>query len=596
MNQFKKLKLKTGGQWLVTSTKEENIFCRETFTEQHKDIENLINDFAKNKIFPNVYNLDKLNEKLSKSLIQEMGNLGLLGVDAPEKYGGLELDKITACIIAEGVSRGGSASFACTFGVQTAIGSLGIVFFGTSEQKQKYLPDLIKGNKIAAYGLTEPSSGSDALAAKTSAKLSKDGKFYILNGEKQFISNGGWADIYTILAQVDQTKFSGFIVEKGTEGFTIGVEEKKMGVKGSSTTSLKFTDAKIPVENLLYKIGKGATIAFNALNIGRYKLAAGCIGGTKTAIELSINYALTRKQFGKPIAKFDSIRGKIADITIRVYTADAMLYRTVGMIQNAIDHLDKSDSDYYIKMGKTMERFAIESSMAKVYGSETSDKVVDTCLQIFGGYGFIEEYPIAMAYRDDRINRIWEGTNEINRSIITGYMMKKVLMEEISLREHTKKIKAFSDKKNSKNSKDIFTLEKAALDASKMIASLIFNEALCEFGQDLKHEQQLSENLANIFTNIYVSESVLYRAQQSQSIKKISKMSLFIGKICITEQLLEIKSMIPKCTNHIFSESVPKKIKNSLNKLERLITLNTNIISMKTTLADFMYTQKQYPF
>ena len=596
MNQIKELKLKTGGQWLVSQTGKRKIFCREIFSEQHKDIEKLINDFAKDKIFPNVYNLDNLNEKLSKSLIQEMGDLGLLGVDTPEKYGGLELDKITACIIAEGVSRGGSASFACTFGVQTAIGSLGIVFFGTPDQKQKYLPNLIKGNKIAAYGLTEPSSGSDALSAKTSAVLSEDKKFYILNGEKQFISNGGWADIYTILAQVDKTKFSAFIVEKGTEGFSIGAEEKKMGVKGSSTTSLKFTNAKIPVENLLYKVGRGADIAFSALNIGRYKLAAGSIGGTKTAIELSIDYALTRKQFGKSIAKFDSIMGKIADITVRIYSADAMLYRTVGMIQNAIDDLDKSRSDYYIQMGKTMERFSIESSMTKVYGSETSDEVVDTCLQIFGGYGFIEEYPMAMAYRDDRINRIWEGTNEINRSIITGYMIKKVLMEEISLRKYLKEIDSFLNINKHNESTTLFALEKRALDASKIIASLIFHNALCEFGQDLKHEQQLSETLADIFTNIYVSESVLCRSQQSQSIDEISKISILICKICITEKLIEIKSKIPKCLNRIFTKSIPENIKNYLGHLENLISLNTDIISMKTKLAEFMYTQKKYPF
>ncbi len=596
MNQLKELKLKTGGQWIVSDSGEKEIFCREKFSEDHKAIEQLINEFARDKIFPNVFNLDKLNEKLSKSLIQEMGSLGLIGVDAPEKYGGSELDKISACIIAEGVSRGGSASFGCTFGVQTAIGSLGIVFFGTPEQKKKYLPSLMKGEKIAAYGLTEPSSGSDALSAKTSAVLSEDEKYYILNGEKQFISNGGWADVYTILVQVDGNKFSGFIVERGTEGFTIGAEEKKMGVKGSSTTSLKFTNAKIPIENLLYKVGKGAAIAFNALNIGRYKLAAGSIGGTKLAIEITIDYALTRRQFGQSIAKFNSIMGKIADVTVRIYAADAMLYRTVGMIQDAIDDLDKSDPDYYIQMGKTMERFAIESSMAKVYGSETSDKVVDTCLQIFGGYGFIEEYPMAMAYRDDRINRIWEGTNEINRSIITGYMMKKVLIEEISLRQNIKDISDFLKNKDSKNFDDMFSLEKFAINASKKIASVMFNEALCEFGQDLKHKQQLNETLADIFTNIYVAESVLCRAHQSQSFEKISKMSLIIGKICITELLLEIKSMIPKCTNHIFSESTPTEIEIMLSQLEKLITLNTDIISMKTKLAEFMYTQKQYPF
>ena len=426
--------------------------------------------------------------------------------------------------------------------------------------------------------------------------LSNDKKHYILNGEKQFISNGGWADIFTILVQVDGNKFSGFIIEKGTEGFIIGSEEKKMGVKGSSTTSLKFTNAKVPVENLLYKVGKGSSIAFGALNIGRYKLAAASLGGSKIALELTVNYALERKQFGQPIAKFNSMEGKIADLVVRIYSADAMLYRTVGLIQEAIDDLDKTSSDYYIQMVKTMERFAVESSMAKVYGSETSDKVVDNCLQIFGGYGFIEEYPIAMAYRDDRINRIWEGTNEINRSIITGYMMKKVLMEEVSLRDYLKDLDSFLKNEPSKDSNDVFKIEKYALEAAKKLASMIFNEALCEFGQDLKHEQQLSETLANIFISIYVSESVMYRTQYSKSDTEALKQSNTIAKIYVNESLLEIKSMIPKCINHIFKELIPKNVDNIICQLEKKISLKTNTISMKSKLADFMFTQKQYPF
>ena len=596
MNQVKELQLKTGGQWLVEPVTNKKILCRESFSEEHKDIEKLITNFSKDRILPNIFKIDKFDESLSKSLLREMGELGLLGVDTPEEYGGSGLDKITACIIAEGVQRGGSASFGCTFGVQTAIGSLGIVFFGTSKQKEKYLPGLMKGEKLAAYALTEPSSGSDALSAKTSAVLSDDKKHYILNGEKQFISNGGWADIFTILAQVDGNKFSGFIIEKGMEGFTIGSEEKKMGVKGSSTTSLKFTNAKVPVENLLYKVGKGASIAFGALNIGRYKLAAASLGGSKIALEVTINYALERKQFGQAIAKFNSIEGKIADLVVRIYSVDAMLYRTVGLIQEAIDDLDKTSSEYYIQMVKTMERFSVESSMAKVYGSETSDKVVDDCLQIFGGYGFIEEYPIAMAYRDDRINRIWEGTNEINRSIITGYMMKKVLMEEVSLRDYLKDLDSFLENEPSKDSNDVFNIEKYALEAAKKLASVIFNEALCEFGQDLKHEQQLSETLANIFTNIYVSESVIYRTQYSKSDTEALKQSNTIAKIYVTESLLEIKSMIPKCINHIFKELIPKNVDNIICQLEKKISLKTNTISMKSKLAEFMFTQKQYPF
>ena len=590
------LHIKTGGHWLVTPSTDKTIFCREMFSEEHNDIKKMIFQFSEDRIFPNVQNIEKLDEDLCRSIMREMGELGLIGIDTPEEFGGTDLDKITACLITEGVGWGGSSSFGCIFGVQTGIGSLGIVFFGTPEQKKKYLPKLITGEWIAAYGLTEPSAGSDALSAKTTAFLSDDGSHYILNGEKQFISNGGWADVYTILAQVDGNKFSGFIVDRDTEGFTIGAEEKKMGMKGSSTTSLKFTDAKVPVENLLYEVGKGATIAFNALNIGRYKLASASVGGSKLAIRETIKYALERRQFGQPIAKFDSIIGKIADITVRTYVADTMLYCTVGMIQDAIDDLDKEDPKYYIKMGETMERFAIEASMAKVYGSETSDMVADNCLQIFGGYGFIEEYPIAMAYRDDRINRIWEGTNEINRAIISGYMMKKVLTEEISLRDFLKDLNTFIAADVQANSQDNFAIEKHAVQATKKLVVLIFQEALCEFGQDLKHEQQLSEAFADIFTHIYTSESVICRVQQTLSSNGTSNMPVNIAKINVAESLLEVKSLSAKCLNRIFSENVPTSIMRSVTKLHDIINLDTDTISLKKDLGEFMIDRKDYPF
>jgi len=443
MTDRKKLKIKSGGQWLISPVNDTKVFCRETFTEDQQDIDGMVQEFARDRILPNAEAIDKLDKELSLGLLREMGELGLIGVDTPEEYGGTELDKITSCIVMEGMARGGSPSFSCTFSVQTGIGSMGIVFYGTPAQKEKYLPKMMTGEWVSAYALTEPGAGSDALSGKTTAYLSEDGKHYILNGDKQFISNGSWANIFTVLAQVDGDKFSGFIIDRDTEGFDVGAEEKKMGMKGSSTTPLKFTNAIVPAENLLFKVGKGATIAFNALNVGRYKLAAACIGGSKLGLEYAISYAKDRQQFGQPIAQFDAIKGKIADITVRIYAADSMLYRTVGLIQGVIDELDKSEPNYYIKMGEATEKFAVEASMAKVFGSETSDLVVDETLQIHGGYGFIEEYPTARAYRDDRINRIWEGTNEINRAIVTGYMMKKVLMEEISLRDYLRDIDDF---------------------------------------------------------------------------------------------------------------------------------------------------------
>ena len=596
MNEPITISMKTGGQWLVSPVGDTTIFCRESFTDDHKDIENMILEFAKERILPNIVAIDKLDKGLSLSILHEMGELGLIGVDAPEEYGGTELDKITSCIVTEGVSRGGSASFSCTFGVQTGIGSMGIVFFGTPEQKKKYLPKLMTGEWVGAYGLTEPSSGSDALAAKTTAVLSDDGSYYILNGEKQFISNGAWAHIYTILAQVDGDKFSGFIIERGTAGFEIGTEEKKMGMKGSSTTSLKFTDARVPVENLLYEVGKGAAIAFNALNIGRYKLGAASVGGIKLALEETIKYALERRQFGQPIARFDAIRGKIADISVQLFAADAMLYRTVGLIQDAIDDLDKNDPDYYKKMGEATERFAVEASMVKVLGSETSDMCIDTCLQIFGGYGFIEEYPMARAYRDDRINSIWEGTNEINRMIITGYMMKKVLLEELSLRNYLKALDDFLNQSLPGLADDPLSSEKYGLENAKRLAALVFHEALCEYGQDLKHEQQLGEALADIFTEIYTMESVIARVSQIQSVNGASNMGSIIARIYAAESLLKMKSLSKVCLNKIFKEIIPDNHLETIQQLTSRMTLHIDVISLKQELADFMYTKKDYPF
>ena len=588
-----KPKVKKGGQWLLSPVAQDTIFCREKFTDEHQQIEKMVFDFAEDTILPQMKDIEKFSEDLSRSILIKMGELGLIGVDTPEEYGGTNLDKIAACIITEGVSWGGSASFGCTFGVQTGIGSLGIVFFGTEKQKKKYLPKLISGEWIAAYGLTEPSSGSDALSAETTAFLSEDKKYYILNGEKQFVSNGGWADIFTILAQVEGSKFSGFIVDRNTEGLSVGNEEKKLGMKGSSTTSLKFKDAKVPVENLLYEVGKGAAIAFNALNIGRYKLGSASVGGSKQAIKQTIRYSLDRRQFGQPIAKFDSIQGKIADMTIRIYVADTMLYRTVGMIQDAIDYLDKNDPKYYVRMGEAMERFAIEASMAKVYGSETSSMIVDNCLQIFGGYGFIEEYPIAMAYRDDRINRIWEGTNEINRSIITGYLMKNVLMEEISLRDIIKTKELINSVVA--NDRELLSEYILGIEAAKIMVVLIFHEALCQFGQDLKHEQQLSEILSNMFTLLYTMESVICRAKQILPSTK-SNLMADIARVHVAESLLDLSKFAFKCLNRIFPSNIPSEILTNVNALQGKIQLSTDTISLKRKLAEYVLAEKKYPF
>ena len=530
------------------------------------------------------------------SLIREIGELGLLGVDIPEEYGGMDLDKITSAIVAESLMAGSSASFIVTWSVQTGIGSLPIVWFGTPEQKEKYLPKLVTGEWIGAYGLTEPSAGSDALSGKTSAVLSDNGKYYILNGEKIFISNGGWGQVYIVFAQIEGDKFSAFIVDRDTPGFGVGAEEKKMGMKGSSTTSLTFTDAKVPVENLLYKIGKGATIAFNTLNMGRLKLAASDLGGAKIITAGAIRYGLERKQFGQAITNFDVIKGKIADMVIRSYATDSMIYRTIGLIQNEIDLLDKSDPDYYIHMGEAMERYAIEASMAKVYGSETAALCADHGVQIMGGYGFIEEYPMAGAYRDARIDRIWEGTNEINRQIITGYFMKKALMEELPIRDAIQEIDTFLSNYQEPDSDQILSREAQAIECGKRLALFLFHEALCRFGQDLKHEQQLTEILADIFTEIYTAESTIARVQQTKESNALDQTSVSVAKVYSAEVCLKLLNFALTGLNGIYRAHLPESIIDHLRKFQINLLLPTNIIGLKRTVAEKAYAMKDYPF
>ncbi len=585
----------TGGMFLLNPIGTTDVFSREHFTEEQNEIEKMTFDFSMERIYPNVEAIDKLDKDLSHSLLKEMGELGLLGVDVPEKYGGMELDKITMALVIENLTRGGSASLGTMINVQTSIGSLGIVWFGTPEQKEKYIPKLVTGEWIAAYGLTEPSAGSDAVSGKTKAVLSDDGKHYILNGEKCFISNGNWADVYTVLAQVDKDKFTAFIVDRDTEGFETGAEEKKMGMKGNSTTSLKFTDAKVPVENLLYEVGKGASIAFNALNIGRFKLAAACLGGAKTVINDTLNYANERRQFGQAISNFDAIKNKIADMIIKTYAADSMIYRTIGLIQEAIDKLDSSADDYYVKMGNAMEKYAVEASMTKVFGSEISGQVIDHALQILGGYGFIEEYKIAGAYRDDRINRIWEGTNEINRMIITGYMMKKILMEEIPFREEIDKTNSILN--NGYPDWDSpYINEALVVESAKRLAIELLHEALCEFGQDLKHEQMLTELIADILIDIFTTESTLVRVHNNQDIETYFKIINAIAKVQTAEMSARVLSRSLTGFNRVFKGKIPDEMKNKINILQNKMDSPIDVIILKRHIAESLSKINSYPF
>ncbi len=585
---------KTGGSFLVEPIAEAIVYSREDFTEEHREIYEMVKEFDKERILAQKDEIEKFDKDLSLSLIREMGELGLLGIDAPEEYGGMELDKITSAIVAEALTY--SPSFSVTWSVQTGIGSLPIVWFGTPKQKEKYLPKIVTGELICAYGLTEPSAGSDALSGKTTAMLSDDGKHYILNGEKIFITNGGWADVFIVFAQVNGNKFSAFIVDRDTEGFTIGAEEKKMGMKGSSTTALIFQNAKVPAENLLYKVGKGAAIAFNVLNIGRFKLGAAGVGGSKNGIEAASQYAKERRAFGKPIAQFDAIIKKIADMTVRTFAADSMVYRTIGLLQNEIDKLDKSDPNYYIHLGEAMEQYAIETSMAKVYGSETSHFVVNEGLQIFGGYGFLEEYPMASAYRDDRINQIWEGTNEINRQIIAGYMMKNALMEELPIRDAIGSIEQFMSNGKLEDSNGHLAAECETIETGKRLALFIFNEALNKFGQDLKHEQQITEMLADIFMDLYTAESTVVRAQKIMENGNHDPTVCSIARIFTAEMVLRLLNMSLTALNGIYGGHTTPIVIDQLRHFQARMMMQTDIINLKREVANRIYQSNEYPF
>ena len=587
-------KYRTGGSFLVEPINEAVVYSREDFTDEHREIYAMVKEFDKETILEKKEDIEKFDKELSLSLIKEMGELGLLGIDIPEEYGGMELDKVTSAIVAEALTY--SPSFAVTWSVQTGIGLLPIVWFGTPEQKEKYLPKIATGEIISAYGLTEPTAGSDALAGKTTAVLSDDEKHYILNGEKIFITNGGWADVFIVFAQVDGNKFSAFIVDRDTEGFSTGAEEKKMGMKGSSTTSLIFQNAKVPVKNLLYKVGAGATIAFNVLNIGRFKLGASGVGGSKNGIEAAAKYALERRAFGKPIAQFDAIVKKIADMTVCTFAADSMVYRTIGLLQKEIDDLDKSDPDYYIHVGEAMEKFAIETSMTKVFGSETSQFVVNEGLQIFGGYGFLEEYPMASAYRDNRINQIWEGTNEINRQIITGYMMKKALMEELPIRDAISSIEQFMSNGKLKENDGPLVIECEAIETGKRLALYIFNEALNKFGQDLKHEQQITEMLADIFTDLYTAESTVVRVQKIMKDDNHDRTVTSIAKIFTAEMVLRLLNKSLTSLNGIYGGQMTAPVIDQLRHFQGRMLLTTDIINLKREVAQRIYSQTEYPF
>jgi len=507
----------SGGSFLLEERTPDEVFTPEDFTEQHQLIGQTAEEFATNEIVPNIEKMEHKDFSVTRELLKKAGELGLSGVEIPEAYGGLEMDKVTAAVIADHIAK--YAGFATTWGGHTGIGTLPIVYFGTEEQKKKYLPRLAAGEIVGAYALSEASSGSDALNCRARAELSKDGKHYILNGEKMWITNAGFADLFTVFAKVDGEKFTAFLVEKSFPGFSIGAEEHKMGIRGSSTCPIILNDCKVPAENVLGEIGKGHVIAFNILNVGRFKLGAMCVGGARVALENSIAYAKQRKAFGKVIADFGLVREKLANMASLIYVGESLVYRTVGMMDMALNEIDKSGVDAAKETRKAIEEYAVECSIIKVWGSEMVDYVVDETVQIYGGYGFVEEYPAERAYRDARINRIFEGTNEINRLIITGFLLKRAMSGQLPLMPAIKKLmdEVLAGPSSGEEIDGPLAEERKLVLQAKKLGLFAAGAATQKYMQAIQDQQEIMGAIADMVIESYAMESAVLRAQKIAS-------------------------------------------------------------------------------
>jgi len=501
-----------GGSFLIANASPDDIFTLEDLTEEQQEIARTTAEFAEKSILPRVAEIEAKDFSVTRELLREAGGLGLMAVDIPEQYGGLALDKVTSALIADRIAI--SASFSVSISAHTGIGTLPVVWYGTPAQKEKYLPKLASGEWIAAYALSESSSGSDAMNIRAQARLSPDGKQYILNGEKMWISNAGFADLFIVFAKIDGEKFSAFLVERDTQGLTIGAEEHKLGIRGSSTCPLVLSDCAIPADNLLGEAGKGHHIAFNILNIGRYKLGAATLGGARNSLRNAIRYGKQRMAFGKPIVSFGLLQEKIAEAAAGIFAGEALVYRVVGAIDAALSTLPADAPASEVQ--KRIEDYAVECSIVKVWCSEMLERVVDHTVQIHGGYGYVEEYPAERGYRDARINRIFEGTNEINRLIITGFLLKRAMQGRLALLPAIAKVmdEVMSGPTLREEATGPLGAEKSLLASAKKLGLFCSGAASQKYPTNLQDQQEIMGALADILIEILVMESALLRAEK----------------------------------------------------------------------------------
>ncbi len=589
-------KVLLGGEFLIKDSDPQSVFIPEEMNEEQKMMVETAGDFVKNKIRPKLDAIDHQEPGLTVSLLEKAGELGLLGTSIPEEYGGLGGDFNTNTFLA--MAMGTSYSFGVSFAAHTGIGSLPILYYGSDEQKAKYLPKLASGEMKSAYCLTEPTSGSDALSAKTTAKLSDDGKFYILNGQKMWITNGGFADILITFAKVDGDKFTCFIIDTKSPGFTRGQEENKIGIKGSSTRALFLDNVKVPVENVLGEIGKGHYIAFNILNIGRFKLCAMTTGGAKRFSSLSVNYANERKQFGKPISSFGAIKYKLAEQAIRIFVSESATMRTSGLLNDKENELLASGKSYSEAMIGAAEEYAIEAAMLKVFGSEVLDYVVDEAVQVYGGYGYSEEYPAARAYRDSRINRIFEGTNEINRLLTVDMIVKRSMKGRLNLlgpataiQKELMSIPEFGEEPTGLLAKEL----KAIQNAKKAIL-MTAGMAVQKYMQKLADEQEIIMNLTDMLIEVYTSESAILRTQKLATLKSEAEVQPYIDmtQVYVSDSLERI-NLYGKHAIAAFAEGDELKLLTlGLKRFTKYDFVNTT--RLRRSVADRLIEANAYCF
>jgi alkylation response protein AidB-like acyl-CoA dehydrogenase len=504
-------KIIRGGSFIVEDHSPEEVFTPEELSDEHRMIAQTAREFMEREVLPQDEEIEKKNLGLTVALLRKAGELGLLSIDIPEKYGGMGLDKISSLIVSEQTSS--QASFTSSLGGHTTIGTLPIVYFGNEEQKRRYLPRLATGELLAAYALSESGSGSDAMGAKTKAVLSDDGKYYLLSGQKMWITNAGFADVFVVFAKVDGEKFTAFIVERGYPGFSVAPEEHKMGINGSSTCALNLEDCRVPVENVLGEIGKGHKIAFNILNIGRLKLGIGAVSGSKRLCGLATDYANQRHQFGVPISSFGLIKQKLAEMAVRAYAGECMVYRTMGMIDDRLEPVDPDNSEEVLR---AIEEYAIECSIIKVAGSEMLGYCADEAVQVFGGNGYSKDYPVERAYRDARINRIFEGTNEINRLVISGQLLRKAMKGELLIFQAAKKLmdEILQPALPEDPEDGTFAQEHAALGNVKKICIAVLGSAAQKYRDKVQEQQEVLAAASDIVMDIYAIESAILRTEK----------------------------------------------------------------------------------